>query len=115
MEKHEGWMSQWKRQRVRRRWRWEHCFRVQDIVATDALSKRLRAKASDAARIVLETDSLAGRLRHELRGRNFRVISWMRDMPALHCRCVSTRSIATTCVASPNSSGWPRATRTVSK
>jgi hypothetical protein len=64
----------------------------------DALSKLLRAKASDAARIVLETGSLACWLWHELRGRNFS----MRDMPALHCRCASTRPIATTRVASPN-------------
>ena len=40
----------------------------------DALSKLLRAKASDAARIVLETGSLASWLWHELRGRNFPVI-----------------------------------------
>ena len=40
----------------------------------DALSKLLRAKASDAARIVLETGSLACWLWHELRGRNFPVI-----------------------------------------
>ena len=38
----------------------------------DALSKLLRAKASDAARIVLETRwLLASRLWHKLRGRNF--------------------------------------------
>jgi transposase len=40
----------------------------------DALSKLLRAKASDAARIVLETGSLASWLWHELRSRNFPVI-----------------------------------------
>ena len=40
----------------------------------DALSKLLRAKASGAARIVLETGSLACWLWHELRGRNFPVI-----------------------------------------
>ena len=40
----------------------------------DALSKLLRGKASDAARIVLETGSLASWLWHELRGRNFPVI-----------------------------------------
>ena len=40
----------------------------------DALRKLLRAKASDAARIVLETGSLASWLWHELRGRNFPVI-----------------------------------------
>ena len=40
----------------------------------DALSKLLRAKASDAARIVLETGSLACWLWHELRGRNVPVI-----------------------------------------
>ena len=40
----------------------------------DSLSKLLRAKASDAARMVLETGSLASWLWHELRGRNFPVI-----------------------------------------
>ena len=70
----------------------------------DALSKLLRAKASDAARIVLETGSLASWLWHELRGRNFPVIASMRDMSALRCRCASTRPIATTRVASSRAS-----------
>ena len=68
----------------------------------DALSKLLRAKASDAARIVLETGSLASWLWHELRGRNFPVIC----LDARHVRAAlssaSTRPIATTRVASPN-------------
>ena len=68
----------------------------------DASSKLLRAKASDAARIVLETGSLASWLWHELRGRNFPVICLDAHMSALRCRCASTRLIATTRVASPN-------------
>jgi transposase len=55
----------------------------------DALSKLLSAKASDAARIVLETGSLACWLWHELRGRNFPVIC----LDARHARAALSMRI----------------------
>lgn len=68
----------------------------------DALSKLLRAKASDAARIVLETGSLASWLWHELRSRNFPVIC----LDARHARAALSMRVNKTdrndARASPN-------------